>query len=74
MMTRKEITECSHPLYWKFVKDDKNMDNIYYLCEQKDFLILAVGLWGTTRENAKKEFTNHDFIHLLVGVLLQESF
>jgi hypothetical protein len=55
------------------VKDETNMDRIFYLIDQKQFLRKAVGLWGSTLERSIKMFTKDDQV-CLVGILLLESF
>jgi hypothetical protein len=70
---RRDISEVTHPLYWRFVKDETNMEKIFFLVEQKQFLRKAVGLWGSTLEKSMKTFSKDDQVRL-VGVLLLESF
>lgn len=63
----------THEKIWPYVTGDDDMDKTYYVCEQKDLLIKAVGLWGSTYEKEMKDFRNDDYIRL-VGILLRESF
>lgn len=70
---RRDISEVTHPLYWNFVKDETDMDKIFYLVDQKQFLRKAVGLWGSSLEKSMKMFSKDDQVRL-VGILLLDSF
>lgn len=73
MVKRKEITMYSHECIWQYAADELNMERTYYMCKQKDVLMKAVGLWGSTFEKAMKDFQNDDYIRM-VGIQLHESF
>lgn len=70
---RRDISEVTHPIHWKFVKNETNMDKAFFLVNQKVFLRKAVGVWGTTCEKAMKMCTKDDQVRL-AGILLMQSF
>ena len=70
--TRREITERTHPEFWKHVKDEPDMNKVFYLVSQKDVMKKMVGQWGFTVQNQRKDFQPSDYCRL-IGILLCES-
>jgi hypothetical protein len=68
---RKNINEYMHPRVWENVREEKDDEKIFYICQQDDILAYAIKLWGVTDE-AKKATVPSDFCRTIGCFLLPD--